>query len=151
MMNPGVQKPHINPSASQNACCTGCSVAPLARPSTVRICLPTTSIASVEHEYTVRPSTIIVHAPQVPRSQTRLLPVMSARVRIASSRVTRGSIRRSSRLPLTISDTGTSPGPTARAAGVCASASARADDGGGDAADACGLEESAAADREPLA
>ena len=46
---PGVQKPHISPSASQKACCTGCSVpSALARPSTVRICLPWTSIASVE-------------------------------------------------------------------------------------------------------
>ena len=39
MMKPGVQKPHISASLSQNACCTGCSVAPLARPSTLRICL----------------------------------------------------------------------------------------------------------------
>ena len=51
MMNPGVQKPHISASLSQNACCTGCSW-PLAEasPSTVRILLPWTSIASVEHE-----------------------------------------------------------------------------------------------------
>ena len=47
---PGVQKPHISASRSQKACCTGCSVAPLARPSTVRICLPCASMASVEHE-----------------------------------------------------------------------------------------------------
>ena len=32
MMKPGVQKPHISASLSQNACCTGCSVSPLARP-----------------------------------------------------------------------------------------------------------------------
>ncbi len=44
--NPGVQKPHIRASTSQNACCTGC-IAPLgaARPSTVRMVLPCTSIA----------------------------------------------------------------------------------------------------------
>ena len=71
----------------------------------------------------MRPSTIIVHAPQVPRSQTRLLPVRSARLRIASSSVTRGSILSSTRLPLTISVTGTSPGPTTRGP-VCASTSA---------------------------
>ena len=47
----------------------------------------------------MRPSTIIVQAPQAPRSQTRLLPVRSARMRRASSSVTRGSIVRSMRLP----------------------------------------------------
>ena len=50
MTKPGVQKPHISASTSQNACCTGCSVLPVDSPSTVRICLPCTSIASVEQE-----------------------------------------------------------------------------------------------------
>src|ERR1051325_1947939 len=121
---PGVQKPHMSASTSQKACCTGCSASPFASPSTVRICLPCTSIASVEHEYTVRPSTIIVHAPHVPRSHTRLVPVRSARLRSASSSVTRGSMRRSRRLPLTVSATGTSPGPRTRGpVCVCASIS----------------------------
>src|SRR5437867_12439205 len=65
----------------------------------------------------------MVQAPQAPRSHTRLLPVRSARLRSASSSVTRGSILRSSRLPFTISATGTSPGPTTRGP-VCASVSA---------------------------
>ena len=69
----------------------------------------------------MRPSTIIVQAPQLPRSQTRLLPVRSARLRIASSSVTRGSISSSIRLPLTIRVTGTSPGPDDRGPD-CASA-----------------------------
>ena len=48
---PGVQKPHIRASTSQNACCTGCIVRfAAARPSTVRTALPWTSTASVEHE-----------------------------------------------------------------------------------------------------
>src|SRR5262249_1962900 len=55
-------------------------------------------------------------------SHPRLLPVMSARWRMASSRVTRGSILRSTRLPFTVSVTETSPGPTVRT-GTCASAS----------------------------
>src|SRR3954468_16814671 len=69
----------------------------------------------------------MVHAPQVPRSQTRLLPVRSARVRSASSSVTRGSIFRSTRLPLTVSVTGTSPGPSI-AGPACAAASGTATD-----------------------
>ena len=36
---PGVQKPHIRPSLSQNACCTGCSTVPCVKLSTVRIAL----------------------------------------------------------------------------------------------------------------
>src|SRR5439155_12597946 len=122
---PGVQKPHIRASTSQKACCTGWSVVPVDRPSTVRICLPCTSIARVEHAYTVRPSTIIVHAPHVPRSHTRLLPVRSARFISGLSSVTRGSIFRSTRLPFTVSVTGTSPGPTTRGP-VCAATSGTA-------------------------
>jgi hypothetical protein len=49
---------------------------------------------------------------------------MSARIRSASRSVTRGSIMRSTRLPLTVSRTGTSPGPTARTPAVWASISA---------------------------
>src|SRR5665213_3808788 len=55
---------------------------------------------------------IIVQAPQTPRSQPFLLPVMSALLRIVSSSVMRGSMRSATRLPLTISSIGTSPGPT---------------------------------------
>jgi hypothetical protein len=54
-----------------------------------------------------------VQAPQAPRSQTRFGPVMSSRVRIASSSVTRGSTFNWWRRPLIVSVIGTSPGPTA--------------------------------------
>ena len=46
---PGVQKPHIRPSFSQNACCTGWRTVPVVKLSTVRIVLPCISIASVVH------------------------------------------------------------------------------------------------------
>src|SRR5262245_25587196 len=48
-------------------------------------------MASVGPESTGLPSTIIVQAPQVARSQTRLAPVTSRSLRSASSSVTRGS------------------------------------------------------------
>src|SRR5579859_7495901 len=68
-------------------------------------------MASTEQEYTALLSINTVHAPQVPRSQTRLAPVRSNWSRRASSKVTRGSSCALSFLPFTLSDTGTLPGP----------------------------------------
>src|SRR5689334_10263035 len=68
-------------------------------------------MARTEQEYTALPSINTVQAPQVPRSQTRLAPVSSNWSRRASSKVTRGSSCALSFLPLTLSDTGTLPGP----------------------------------------
>src|SRR6478672_12446632 len=81
------------------------------RPSTVVICALCASMASTEQEYTALLSISTVHAPQVPRSQTRLAPVSSNWSRSASSKVTRGSSCALSFLPFTLSDTGTLPGP----------------------------------------
>ena len=60
----------------------------------------------------MRPSMITVQAPQAPRSQTRFWPVISRRVRSASSSVTRGSTDSACRRPFTVSVMATSPGPT---------------------------------------
>ena len=91
------------------------------------------------------PSMIIVQAPQTPRSQPRLLPVMSAVLRIASSSVTRGSTFRFNRLPLTMSVIGTSPGPTTRAA-LRFELGDAADHTGRKRRDASGLQERPASD-----
>src|SRR5262245_42562709 len=111
MTKPGVQNPHCCASLSQNACWTGWSLPFCSSPSTVRIFLPCASMASVVQEYTGLPSTIIVQAPQVARSQTRLAPVMSRSLRNASSSVTRGSTLTCLGAPLMLSVMFTLSGP----------------------------------------
>src|SRR5262245_36777683 len=69
-------------------------------------------MASVGPESTGLPSTIIVHAPQVARSQTRLAPVMSRSLRSASSSVTRGSTLTCFGAPLMLSVMLTLSGPS---------------------------------------
>src|SRR5271157_2037492 len=110
-MNPGVQKPHCWASWSTNACITGVSASPSAKPSMVVIFFPCASIASTAQAYTVLPSINIVQAPQTPRSHTRFAPVRLKLSRKASSRVTRGSSCARSFLPFTVSSIGTLPGP----------------------------------------
>src|ERR1043166_1373881 len=109
--NPGVQKPHCWASCFTKAFWTSFILSGVPMPSTVVISWPSASTASIEQEYTGRPSTSTVQAPQVPRSQTFFGPVGSSRLRKASSRVTRGSSVSLRLLPLTLSVRGNSPGP----------------------------------------
>src|SRR5580704_2786990 len=76
-------------------------------------------MASTVQLYITLPSTIIVQAPHVPRSHTRLAAVSSSRCRSVSSSVARGSTLVLYGLPLICSVIGTSPGPETLA--VCAS------------------------------
>src|SRR5262245_31318869 len=108
--NPGVQNPHCWASFSANAAGTGSS-RPMPSDSAVLTSAPRASIASVVHEYTVRPLSMTVQAPHVPRSHTRLQPVTSRWLRSASRSVTRGSTLVVTFLPFTVSSTATAPGP----------------------------------------
>ena len=123
---PGVQKPHIRPSVSQNACCTGCSTVPGGRGR--RRCGSACPAPRWRASSTSRPCGRRRSSCRRRRCRDRrraCCPVRSARLRIASSSVTRGSTFSSCVLPLTISSTGTSPGPTG-AGPACASRSAGA-------------------------
>src|SRR5271157_3020752 len=82
-------------------------------------------MASVVQEYTGAPSTIVVQAPQLARSQTRLGPVTSSRWRRVSSRVVRGSTVVLCSWPLTLSVISTAPETTFGPASCTASAAAR--------------------------
>src|SRR5262245_16218237 len=84
-------------------------------PSTVVISLPTASAASIRQEHTGLPSSITVHAPQPPRSQTSLAPVRSRWLRSARSSVTRGSTVTVLTAPLTFKLSGTASGPSTSA------------------------------------
>ena len=68
------------------------------------------------------PSMMTVHAPQEARSHTFLAPVMSRRLRKASSKVTRGSSFSTCSLPLMRRRTGTGPGPETPGVFSCAAA-----------------------------
>ena len=63
MMKPGVQKPHCRPCWFQNASCTGCRLAPSARPSMVVTERPSACTANTLQDFTALPSTMTVHAP----------------------------------------------------------------------------------------
>ena len=73
--------------------CSGCSVLPLASPSTVRIGLPCACTANIRQERTASSPTITVQAPQTPCSQPMCVPVCPQSSRIASTSVLRGSTR----------------------------------------------------------
>src|SRR5208337_4155923 len=112
MIIPGVQKPHWSASCSTKAFCKRPSSFPCARPSMVMIFFPWAFTARVMQEQTARPSSSTVHAPHSPWSHVRLVPVRFRRSRRASTRVTRGSSRRTCSLPFTFSRTSTWPGPS---------------------------------------
>src|SRR5579871_2164749 len=80
-------------------------------------------MASTVQLYIAFPSMLTVHAPHVPRSQTRLAAVSSSRWRSVSSRVVRGSTLVLYGLPLICNVIGTSPGPTTLALWASASVS----------------------------
>src|ERR1051326_1100575 len=107
---PGVQKPHCCASNCTNAAGTASSWSLSTNASAVLIG-PFASSASVVHAYTGLPFIITVHAPQVPRSQTRLQLVTLRKSRSVSSSVVRGSTFVVTSLPLTFRVSFTGPGP----------------------------------------
>ena len=87
MMKPGVQKPHWSAARSTKACCTLVSCPSFASPSTVVMCMPSSSGASTRQALIGLPSTITVQAPHSPAPQPSLVPV-----RASSSRRTRSMV-----------------------------------------------------------
>jgi len=75
MRKPGVQYPHWTAPCSTKAFCTGCSLLPLARPSTVMICAPCARGAGTRQAITALPSRNTVHAPHSPSAQPSFVPV----------------------------------------------------------------------------
>jgi hypothetical protein len=75
MIMPGVQKPHCRPWQAMKASCTGCSVAVLARPSTVVTLRPAACTASTLQLFTAWPSSSTVQAPHWLVSQPTCVPV----------------------------------------------------------------------------
>src|SRR5579863_8274113 len=88
-----------------NARCKAFSSSPLAKTSTVRICLPSACTANIRQERTGAPSTSTVQAPQTPCSQPICVPVCPQSSRMESTRVRRGSTRIACALPLIVSVT----------------------------------------------
>src|SRR6266581_7239023 len=93
------------------ASCTGCSFPSCAMPSIVSTCRPSQAIASVMHEYAVRPSMRTVHAPQSPSLQTFFVPVSPSESRSVSSRERCGGTWTEVILPLTERERSTAFGP----------------------------------------
>src|SRR6185437_5454596 len=84
------------------ACCMGCNLSPAAKPSTVRIFLPSACTANIKQERTGSPSTITVQAPQMPCSQPIWVPVCPQSSRMASTSVRRGSTPMTCSRPLMV-------------------------------------------------
>src|SRR5438309_1384012 len=105
MIMPGVQKPHCRPCSSQNACCRGCSVVPLARPSMVVIAAPSAWTAKMVQDLTLCPSSSTVHAPQLLVSQPTWVPVRPASSRMYCTSNSRGSTSCSCLAPLMVTAT----------------------------------------------
>src|SRR5215470_7182659 len=70
-----------------NALCSGCSLSPSARPSTVRMRLPWAWTANIRQDLTASLSRITVHAPQMPCSQPICVPVSPHSSRMTSTSV----------------------------------------------------------------
>src|SRR5919198_937794 len=115
MIIPGVQKPHWSAWRSQNACWSGWSSPPCARPSIVVISLPSAWTASKVHDFTACPSRWIVQAPQSDVSQPIFVPVSPRSSRRKSTSSVRGSTSASCRTPLTVSAIGITSPPLRRA------------------------------------
>src|ERR1700682_4338445 len=105
MIIPGVQKPHCRPCSSQNACCRGCKVVPLARPSMVVISAPSAWTAKMVQDLTLCPSTSTVHAPQLLVPQPTWVPVSPASSRMYCTSSSRGSTSCSCLAPLMVTAT----------------------------------------------
>src|SRR5580704_15621320 len=88
---PGVQNPHCSPCSSLKPSCSGCNSLAVARPSTVLISCPSACTASMVQDFTARPSTSTVHAPQLVVSQPMCVPVSPSPRRIRCASSSRGS------------------------------------------------------------
>ena len=75
MIMPGVQNPHCNPCISLNPAWIGCSSPLAAKPSTVVTSPPSACTASRVQDFTARPLTTTVQAPQLLVSQPTWVPV----------------------------------------------------------------------------
>src|SRR6516225_8513339 len=92
---PEEQNPHCAALRAMNSLCS-CESFPLSeRPSMVSTDLPEICAASVRQPRAVRPSIMTVHAPQMPCSQPRWVPVSSMSWRRKSARCWRAFTRRS--------------------------------------------------------
>ncbi len=94
-----------------NASCTGWSLPFWEMPSMVSMARPSQAIASVMQEYTGRPSSRTVHAPQSPSLQTFFVPVSPSVSRRVSSSERRGGTWTDVVLPLTERERSTASGP----------------------------------------
>src|SRR5487761_1177899 len=90
---------------STNACWTGCSASPSARPSMVVTSQPSVSAARKVHELTGRPSTKTVQAPHTCASQDGLTPVSPSSSRRKSMSRVRAAISRSTSRQFTVTRT----------------------------------------------
>src|SRR5581483_4714177 len=97
-----------------NACCTGCSVPFDEMPSIVSTARPSQATARVMHEYTGRPSTSTVQAPQSPSLQTFFVPVRPRESRRVSRSERSGPTRTDTFRPFTSSATSMASGPRNR-------------------------------------
>src|SRR5690242_12898784 len=71
--------------------CSGCSVPPCSSPSTVMSCLPLACTANSVHDFTARPSSSTVQAPQCVVSHPMWVPVSRSTSRIRCTSSSRGS------------------------------------------------------------
>src|SRR3954471_8144949 len=99
---PGVQKPHCSPCSSMKPCCTGSSVPPSARPSTVRTSCPAVIAASWVQDFTGSPSTSTTQVPQLLVSHPQWVPVRPSVSRRKCTSSSRGSTSRATSVPLTV-------------------------------------------------
>ncbi len=72
---PGVQKPHCRPWQTAKASCTGSSLPPGARPSTVVTRRPSAMTASIVQDLSGVSSSHTTQAPQLDVSQPQCVPV----------------------------------------------------------------------------
>src|SRR5689334_13915745 len=99
---PGVQKPHCRPCFSVNPSCTGCSLPPCSRPSTVVTVQPSACTASTVHDFTGWPSRCTVQAPQWLVSQPTCVPVIAKFSRMRCTSSSRDSTSASRTAPLMV-------------------------------------------------
>ncbi|MCY1210896.1 hypothetical protein D9M72_225960 [compost metagenome] len=104
MIWPGWQKPHCGTSRFIQACCTGCSVLPLARPSMVVTWRPRTSDTRTEQVVTALPSTWQVQALHTLMPQPYFGPVMPSLSRSTHSSARSSGASTSTFWPFTLKD-----------------------------------------------
>src|SRR5581483_7338156 len=88
-------------------CCSGCSCPSFSSPSTVVISAPSACTPNMVQDFTGRPFSSTVHAPQYEVSQPMWVPVRSRSSRIISTSSSRGSTESSHAFPFTFTLMGT--------------------------------------------